>query len=204
MGLNHSNSWQGIEAGHYGAEVIKKAIEMFEVIIAKVANIKRIVAIGGNHDRGTNSNKEDVESQLSTLIFYMLDRLYGDEIEFVYDPFCVEIDIDDIHYILQHGSTASSRKSEGMVNDYGSHGLFNMVLTADRHTRGVLMDAWNRRHLQVPPMFIGNLYSTHLGFSSVSGCLKIYNKGNGLPTVIDESFYSKMGADEFKDRKSVV
>lgn len=201
MGLNHPNSWQGIEVGHYGAEVIKRAIEMFEVIIAKVANVKRVIGIGGNHDRATNSNKEDVESQLATLIFYMLDRLYGNKIEFIYDPFCVEVDIDNIHYILQHGNTGSSKKSEGLINDYGNIGMFNMILTADRHTRGVLMDGWNRRHLQVPPMFIGNLYSTHLGFSSVSGCLKMNNNGTGLPRVTDESFYSKMNAEEFNKNK---
>lgn len=191
MGLNHSNSWQGIAAGYYGANVVKQTIEnLFEPLIAKIANVKRIVAVGGNHDRGTNSSKEDVNSEIATLMFYMLQRFYP-EIEIIYDPFCVNPDIGGIRYIMQHGNFKSTTKSEALVNDYGDPSKFNLVLSADKHTRVILTDAWNRRHVKIPPMFTGNFYSTGLGFSSVSGCL-IIHEVDGLPNIDDISFYSKL------------
>ena len=190
-GLNHPNSWQGIAAGYYGAKVVKETIEnLFEPIIKNVANIKRIIAVGGNHDRGTNSNKEDVKSEIASLMFYMLQRLYP-SIEILYNPFCVNPDLGNIRFILQHGNFNSTSKSEALVNDYGTHAKFNLILSADKHTRAILTDGWNRRHVKVPPMFTGNFYSTSMGFSSVSGCL-IIKENNGLPDIEDISFYSKL------------
>lgn len=191
MGLNHPNSWQGIAAGYYGAKVVQETIEnLFEPIIKNVANVKRIIAVGGNHDRGTNSNKEDVKSEIATLMFYMLQRLYP-EIEIIYDPFCINPDLGNIRFILQHGNFNSTNKSETLVNDYGDYQKFNLILSADKHTRAIPTDAWNRRHVKVPPMFTGNFYSTGHGFSSVAGCL-IIKENNGLPDIEDVSFYSKL------------
>jgi len=191
-GLNHINSWQGIESGVYGAKAVIGAIEgIFEKVISKIANVTKVVGIAGNHDRGTSSNKEDVMGEIATLAFYFLNRLYGNRIEFIYDPFCVQDTRDGIRHIMQHGNTLSSKKSEEMVNDYGDTTIFNLITTGDKHTRGVLMDAWNRRHVQVPPIFTGNFYSTQLGFSSVSGALLIRSK-DGLPQITDLSFYSKL------------
>lgn len=191
-GLNHPNSWQGIESGVYGARAVKGAIEgIFEKLISKVANVTKVVGIAGNHDRGTSNNKEDVMGEIATLAFYFLNRLYGGRIEFIYDPFCVQDTRDGIRHIMQHGNTLSSKKSEAMVNDYGDNTIFNLITTGDKHTRGILMDAWNRRHVQVPSIFTGNFYSTQLGFSSVSGALLIRSK-DGLPQITDLSFYSKL------------
>ena len=191
-GLNHINAWQGIESGMYGAKAVVGAIEgIFEKLLRKVANVTKVVGIAGNHDRGTSSNKEDVMGEIATLAFYFLNRLYGGKIEFIYDPFCVQDTRDGIRHIMQHGNTLSSKKSEGMVNDYGDTTVFNLITTGDKHTRGILMDAWNRRHVQVPSIFTGNFYSTQLGFSSVSGALLIRSK-DGLPQITDLSFYSKL------------
>lgn len=190
-GLNHPNSWQGIDKGMYGAQVVQSVIEnLFEPIIKNVTNLKRIKAIAGNHDRGSSSNKEDVKGQIATIAFYILQKLYP-SIEFEYDPFCLSFDLHDIRYILQHGHTPSAKKSEGLINDYGEYDKFNLVLTADKHTRGIPLDGFNKRHVKVPSIFTGNFYSTSLGFSSTSGCLIIRSE-NGLPQIEDLSFYSKI------------
>ena len=193
MGLNHPDSWQSIEKGHIGAVVVEKVIEnMLEPIIRGVHNLDKIIAVGGNHDRGTNNNKEDNLSQVAGVIFYFLQRFYPN-IEITYDPYCIDFDAYGLHYIVQHGYHSAAYKGkqagDALVNDYGSPDLFNVVLTGDKHTRGVLMDSWNRRHLKIPPMFTGNFYSTTKGFSAVSGCLFIEEE-DGLPQVIDKSFYS--------------
>jgi predicted phosphodiesterase len=191
-GLNHINSWQGIESGMYGAKVVIETIErLFENLISKIANVTKVVAVAGNHDRSTSSNKEDVMGEIATLAFYFLNRLYGGKIEFIYDPFCVVHMQDGIRHILQHGGTNSAKKSESLINDYGDTGVFNLILTGHQHSRGIIMDAWNRRHVQTPSIFTGNYYSTQLGFSSVSGALLIRGK-EGLPQITDLSFYSKL------------
>lgn len=201
MGLNHIDSWKSIEAGHIGAQVVSGVIEqMLEPLLEGIYNLKRVVAVGGNHDRGTNSNKEDNLAEIASVVFYFLRRFYPN-IDFTYDPFCVSKDINNLRFIVQHGYFKAPYKGkeagDSLVNDYGSKDLFNLVLTADKHTRGVLMDSWNRRHVKIPPMFTGNFYSTSLGFSSVSGCLFIY-EDEGFPKIIDKSIYSVWNEEKFK------
>lgn len=201
MGLNHIDSWKGIDAGHFGALVVEKVIEqLFEPLLKKTNNLKTVIGVGGNHDRGTNSNKEDNMAQIATIIFYILSRLYP-KLNFEYDPYCMSFDKHGLHYIIQHGYFQAPYKGkqdgDSLVNDYGSKDLFNVVLTADKHTRGVLMDSFNRRHIKIPPMFTGNFYSTSKGYSSVSGCLFIEQR-DGFPIVTDHSFYSRFNENIFK------
>lgn len=189
MGLNHVDSWKSMEAGHFGALVVERVIEnMFEPLIKNINNLDLVVGVGGNHDRGTNNNKEDNMAEIASIIFYFLQRFYP-KLEFEYDPYSISRDINGIHYIIQHGYHKAPYKGSSIIHDYGSKDLFNLVLTADKHTRGVLIDAWNRRHVKIPPMFTGNFYSTTNGFSSVSGCLFI-EEDNGFPLITDKSFYS--------------
>lgn len=198
-GLNHADTWKSIEAGKFGAEVVKSVVDIvMDKLISNIHNLKRIVGVGGNHDRGTNDAKKDAMAEVASVIFYILEKIYP-EIEFIYDPFCVVKDFGNIRYIIQHGYHRAPYKGkpsgESLINDYGSQDKFNLVLTGDKHTRGIIIDAWNRRHVKIPPMFTGNRYSAREGFSSMSGCLFI-REDNGLPRITDISFYSKLNENK--------
>jgi len=57
-GLNHKNSWKGLQKGMIGAEVIKFSVKIWhEKFLSKITNLKKVKLVAGNHDRLT-SDKE--------------------------------------------------------------------------------------------------------------------------------------------------
>ena len=191
-GMNHPNSWQQIGIGEFGSQIVKTSIEVIEKMISQISNLRRIIFVAGNHDRITSSNKEDINGQVADIIAYVVRRLYNGKIKVEFDPYLWQGNINDVHYIITHGYDRSASKTETLVNDYaGERDMFNLVLSADKHTRNILGDGWNYRHVKIPPFFTGNAYSTRLGFSSTSGMLMI-KSDNGLPEITDCSFYSKL------------
>ena len=187
-GLNHANSWQSIENGIHGAEVIILAITLIEEFISKINNVKSVRGISGNHDRITASNKEDVKGQVAEIIFYMLDRLHGNKFMIQYDDLIISTRIDGINYIIAHGDKKVIKQDgKQAIIDYGDSTIYNLILTGHWHTRMIKEDQRTYRWMACPSIFTGNYYSESNGWSTTPGILLIYNGGNNKPIIEDIS-----------------
>lgn len=194
-GLNHKNSWKGLQKGMIGAELIKLTCKVLdEVFLSKVVNLKSIYVIGGNHDRLTSDKAEDTESGAADLICWGLD-LMGYPI--VFNPFVLNHVVDGISYILLHGHDAISKKStKDICWDYGNQGMFNFVTEGHLHSiieklsasqvkafNTTKDDSVDHRRIVCPSLFTGNSFSERLGYTSNSGFIISENNGKGVPNV---------------------
>lgn len=184
-GLTHKTTWQEIEYGMYGAQVIRETLEILEEFVGRVNNVERIIGIGGNHDRSTSDWKEDNKSQIAEVILYFVKRLYKDTIDVEYDPLIVSRDIDGIQYLFTHGHKKVIRDGKQAVIDYGNSKLFNLIVSGHIHRRRVNEDERTFRWIVAPAVFSGNYYSESNAWNAPPGFLMIYNQGNGKPRVID-------------------
>jgi predicted phosphodiesterase/ribosomal protein L29 len=185
-GLNHKNSWKGIEYGYFGSTVVIKTVELLTRFISKINNVVEIVAVSGNHDRTTSDKGEDTKGEVGELVFYILNMLYKNKINVNYHPDVVSTIIDGINYIITHGHLGESKKSPNqLIVEYGNNKKFNLILEGHLHSRIVKEDGRKFRFVICPSLFTGNSYSKQLGFSSTPGYLQITNNGNGYPNITD-------------------
>lgn len=197
-GLNHKNSWKGLEKGMFGVKAIKLFCELFEShFLEKVANLGEIKIIAGNHDRVTSDNKEDVDGGAAEIIAWGLEMM-GYYVEF--SPSVITHQVDGICYILNHGHLDLTRRlsTEEICWKYGKKGMFNFILEAHLHTRIRKLSATALKNFKmvsddnndcrrqvIPSLFTGNAYSEYGGWSSNPGCTVIENNGKGKPNVFD-------------------
>jgi len=187
-GLNHINSWKGIEYSYFGANVVVKTAELMSRFISKINNVKRLIGVNGNHDRSTSNNREDTSGEIGTIIFYILRNIYKDKVDMLHHEDCVSIEIEGIMYIITHGHLPEMKKgADKIINTYGNNKIFNLILTGHLHSRIIEADSKNFRHIWCPSLFTGNRYSKQMGFSSTAGYLRITNNGENLPNVNDIS-----------------
>lgn len=193
-GMNHPNSWQGIQTGLYGAGVVTLAYEVILEFVESVYNVVEIAGVGGNHDRSTSSGKEDTKAEIATILFYFIsERLKSTGIKVVYDNDTVSTRLGSrMNAILQHGHLGNARgPMSDTLWDYGIKGCFNFIMQGHLHSRMIKPnnDSLDGRRYICPPMFTGNEYSKKAGFSSsLAGSLIIEENKHGLPRVLDESF----------------
>jgi predicted phosphodiesterase len=108
-GLNHKNSWKGLQKGMIGAEVIKFSVNILhEKLLSKIKNLKKVKLVAGNHDRLTSDKDEDTDGGACDLIAFGLE-LRGYDVEF--HPTVISVEIDGINYILLHGHKGISRRA---------------------------------------------------------------------------------------------
>lgn len=186
-GMNHPNSWQSVDFGLIGAKVIKEAISILEEFIAKVDNVRSIIGIAGNHDRMTASKKEDSKGQIAEIIFYMLQRLYGQHLHFEYSDLVISQQIDGIQYVFAHGDKKVLREGKQIVIDYGDTKLFNLIITAHLHNRKVFEDERTYRWVLSPSIFTGNRFSEENAFQARPGFYIFENDGTGKPVMTDHT-----------------
>lgn len=194
-GLNHKNSWKGLQKGMIGAEVVKFATKILhENFLSKINNLESVSIIAGNHDRVTSAKDEDTEGDAANLISWGLD-LIGYNVK--YNPFVLSEVIDGINYIDLHGHDFISRKStKDICWDYGKQGVFNFIREGHLHSiieklsasqiskfQTVKDDSIDHRRMNIPSFFTGNSYSERLGYTSNSGFIVSYNNGKGVPNV---------------------
>lgn len=183
-GLNHKTSWQEMEGGYYGAYVVKNTLELLENFICKINNVKSIVGIGGNHDRGDSDASVDYQGEIAGIIFYILKRVLPKSITVYYDNRLVSTHVDGIQYVVMHGHHGEAkRNSSEIVLNHGKQGIYNLIVTGHTHSLAVKSDNNLHRHIVCPPLFPGNSYSEQLGFSSTQGFLVSQNNGKGKPTI---------------------
>lgn len=186
-GMNHQNTWHNVEYAMIGAKLIKETMSIIEEFVAKVDNVRQILCVGGNHDRIPASKKDDPRGQVAEIIFYLIDRLYGGQIEIQYSDLVISKQIDGIQYVISHGDKNAIRDGKQTVIDHGDSKLFNVILTAHVHSRRVNEDQKSYRWYAVPPVFTGNQYSEDNGWHSRPGFQTFENDGAGRPIVTDHT-----------------
>ncbi|WP_407431286.1 hypothetical protein [Arcticibacter sp.] len=194
-GMNHKNSWKGLQKGMIGAEVIKLCTQVLHTdFLSKINNLGEVKIIAGNHDRVTSDKNEDTDGGAADLISWGL-KLIGYSVEF--DPLVITHEVDGICHILMHGDKPISKKStKDICWDYGRQGMFNLVCEGHLHSiieklsvaqrssfKTVKDDAVDHRRMYCPSLFTGNSYSEHLGYTSNAGVVITRNNGKGIPNV---------------------
>jgi len=193
-GMNHPNSFKSIGYGQYGFNIFITAFEILENFLGKINNLKKVYGVSGNHDRHSASNKLDTEGDVLKGIMYMLKRIPKLEVE--YHPIAINAVIDGISYILTHGHLGFAKKAiEKIILDYGTPGIYNLVIQAHLHKRGVkrpvitnvetvVIDQADYRGIICPSFFTGNFFSEALGYTSTPGFLQFWNE-DGKPAMLD-------------------
>jgi predicted phosphodiesterase len=194
-GLNHKNSWKGLQKGMIGAEVVKFTAKILhEKLLSKINNLGFIQIVAGNHDRLTSDKAEDVDGGAADLVAFALE-LMGYEVEF--HPTVISSQIDGINYILLHGHKGISKKTtEQICWMYGVQGMFNVILEGHLHSyvqklstsqrnqyKTVKDDSTDTLRMHCRSYFTGNGFSEDLGYTSNAGYTIIRNNGKGLPEI---------------------
>lgn len=194
-GLNHPNTWQELEYGGYGSNVIIVAYKILRDFLDKIHNLNAISVVSGNHDRTSIKTDLDPRGGVAQLLAYMLQQS-NKELSVTWDPMLVSKEIDGIQYIMTHNHLGVSKNDMAKVFwEYGEQGIYNILLGGHWHSRRgkrqyrqvdqVYWDQANYRALSVAPLFTGNFYSESNGWTSSSGITIIENNGAGKPNVYD-------------------
>lgn len=194
-GLNHKNSWKGLDKAMVGAEAVKLTAKILHKdFLQRINNLGLIKLIAGNHDRVTSDNKEDVQGDAANLVGWGLE-LIGYNVEF--NPLVITHEVDGICHILTHGHHNISKKSTQQICwDYGVQGKFNLICEGHLHSiieklstkqrdsfQVIKDDAVDHRRMNCPSFFTGNFYSESLGYTSQSGFVIVEDNGEGVPNV---------------------
>jgi len=194
-GLSHKNTWKGLDKAMVGAEAIKLVVKILhDNFLSKIVNLGDIKVVGGNHDRVTSDNKEDVQAGAANLACWGLE-LIGYNVEF--NPLVITHTLGKISHILTHGHHALSKKStKQLCWDYGVQGNYNLICEGHLHSiiqklnvnqrdnfQTIKDDAVDHRRMNCPSFFTGNFFSESLGYTSESGFVIVEDNGRGIPNV---------------------
>lgn len=186
-GLNHINSWKGIDKRYgYGTKAVIQACDILEKFISATNNVKKVIITSGNHDRVTSRNDEDVDGEIIHWIHFVLKAIFKDYIEIDFSVDIYSEKVGEIGILATHGHLGLSKKDpSNIVVDYGfGEKVYHLVLEGHLHTRKVKHDSLNRRVLVCPSIFTGNNYSKQGGWSTLPGYIYI-ECDNKHPVVID-------------------
>jgi len=194
-GLNHKNSWKGLDKVMVGAEAVKLTAKVLHKdFLQRITNLGDVKLIAGNHDRVTSDNKEDVHGDAANLVGWGLE-LIGYSVEF--NSLVLTHEVDGICHILTHGHHNISKKStQQLCWDYGVQGKFNLICEGHLHSiieklsakqvnsfQVIKDDAVDHRRMNCPSFFTGNFFSESLGYTSQSGFVIVEDNGEGIPNV---------------------
>lgn len=194
-GLSHKNTWKGLDKAMVGAEAVKLVVKILhDNFLSKIINLGEVKVVGGNHDRSTSDNKEDVQGGAANLVCWGLELL-GYNVEF--NPLVITHTIDKITHILTHGHHPLSKKStKQLCWDYGVQGNYNLICEGHLHSiiqklninqrdtyQTIKDDAVDHRRMNCPSFFTGNFFSESLGYTSESGFVIVEDNGKGVPNV---------------------
>lgn len=193
-GLNHINSWMSMDKEQTGANAIKLCAKLLDQALSRIDNLDTIKIIGGNHDRLSKNNDEEVKGGAADLIAYCLE-LMGYNVEF--NPYIITHQVEGITHINLHGDKVlSKRPTKDICWQYGKKGTFNFVFEAHLHSIIEKLsvnqldkkkitddDGVDHRRMHLPSFFTGNYYSETLGFGSNAGYVIVSDNGRGKPNV---------------------
>lgn len=194
-GLNHKNTFKGIDRFTIGSKAVKMCTEVLHKdFLSQINNLGEIKIVAGNHDRTTSGKDEDTKGEAADLIAWGLE-LIGYNVEF--HPLVIQHIVDDICHILMHGDKpVSKRSSEKIILDYGVQGMFNLICLGHLHStiqkltikqrddfNEVEDEANDHIKMHCPSFFSGNEFSEYLGFTTRKGFLDIEDNGKGIPDI---------------------
>lgn len=194
-GLNHKNSWKGIDSFTVGSKAVKMCAEVLHKdFLSQIDNLGEVKIVAGNHDRVTSAKDEDTKGEAADLIAWGL-HLIGYDIEF--HPLVIQHIVDGVCHILMHGDKPISKKSsEKIILDYGVQGMFNLICLGHLHStiqkltikqrdnfNDLEDEANDHIKMHCPSFFSGNEFSEHLGFTTRKGFLLTEDNGKGIPDV---------------------
>ncbi len=193
-GLNHKNSWKGLDKGMFGVSAIKLFVELFKKhFLDIIENLGTIKIVAGNHDRVTSSNDEDVDGGAAELISWGL-KLLDYDVEF--STSVIKHIVDDVCYLLNHGhhGYTKSKSTEELCWEYGEKGYFNFIMEGHLHSRIAKLNAKQLSNFKMisddtidcrrqvcASLFTGNSYSEYGGWSTKAGyTITESNKNKGV------------------------
>lgn len=191
-GVNHPDSWKGIEAGMFGPNIIIKTYEfLVENLINKVVNLSTVVATGGNHDRLQASNKLG-DTGATDLIFYMIQerlKLANSDVEVIYDPVLVSFAAESFGIIGVHGDKGLHKRELSYITQKFAvnRDQYQFVFSAHLHSFFCQRndDQEFGRRVTIPAIITGNDYSdVEIGRASKSGCVVVKGNMFGEPDMI--------------------
>lgn len=181
-GMNHKNSWKGLDKGMFGVQAIKLFVELFiKHFLSKLENLDTIKIVAGNHDRTTSDAKEDTDGGAAEAIAWGLELL-GYNVEF--STSVITHVVDSTCYILNHGHHpyTSKKSTEEMCWEYGVKGKFNFIMEGHLHSRIAKLNAKQLKNFYMiqddsidcrrqvcASLFTGNSYSEYGGWSTLAG-----------------------------------
>ena len=199
-GLNHKNSWKGLDKGMFGVKAIKLFVELFvQHFLSRVVNLGKIKLVAGNHDRVTSDNNEDTEGGAAELIAWGLETL-GYDIEF--STCTIKHIVEGVCYILNHGHHGFTKKlsTKEMCWTYGEKGYFNFIMEGHLHSRISKLNANQIKNFEMvkddtidcrrqvcASLFTGNTYSEYGGWSTTAGFTITESNDNKGVNVFDYS-----------------
>lgn len=193
-GANHANTFLGLNKDLAGAAGVFAALEFFSYLIERIYNVREVWGVSGNHDRTSNSSKEDTRGEAAHLLFGLLKERYrhtGVQIAYRYDVL-VRV-VDNICYLLTHMHLGLAKGDKNLADTIAKHrvrGYYCVVLGAHLHSRITKMDTEDSCVRHAPSFFTGNGYSSDGGWSSVAGFLTCENVADsGYARVVDEPLY---------------
>lgn len=194
-GLNHKNSWKGLQKSMIGAEVVKLCTQVLHTeFLSKIDNLYTVKIVAGNHDRVTSNKDEDTDGDAANLIAWALGLL-GYDVQF--DPLVITHVVDGISYVCLHGDKSISKKdTKSICWDYGTPGIYNVVAEGhlhalkERSAKGrkeevetTKDDAVDHIRMTLRSFFTGNSFSEYLGYTSNAGFSIMRNNGRGVPNI---------------------
>ena len=170
----HKNSWQGMENGLFGAEMIITAVEtLSKALLERIDNLQEIRMVSGNHDCLSPDKNDDPDYGVGALIAYGL-KLKGYNVDSKNHVNVLKL--KKHCFILTHGDHFKSASAESMALRFGVQGSQNIILKGHFHSRKVKVnhsfmdnDSADVREYTIASVFTGNSYSSNLGFTSTSG-----------------------------------
>jgi len=199
-GMNHANSWKGLEKGMFGIKAIRLFCDLVSKhLLERIANLGSIKMVAGNHDRTSSDSKEDTDGGAAEAIAWGLELM---DYDVQFSSTILTFITDEISFILNHGHLPLTKKlkTDEICWKFGTKGLFNFILEGHLHSRMqklsvsqmsnfqvVMDDTIDSRRMICPSLFTGNSFSENLGYTTTPGFLIVENNGTGQPNVFDYS-----------------
>lgn len=193
-GINHQTTWQELEYGAHGTNVVILAYTIIRRFLTSLDNVCGVYIVSGNHDRVSQKIEGDPHGSVAGLLAFMLRE--NTPLDVRHNAVLLGVEIDSIYYVLTHNHHGIAKGDIGKVFwEHGRQGMYNVMLGGHWHARKGKrvyrtieekhVDQANYRQLSVAPLFTGNLYSESNGWNSSAGYTVIINNGQGKPNVFE-------------------
>lgn len=183
-GLNHKDTWKNIES--FGSELIITTYTMISKFLNSINNLSQVVFVEGNHDRVTEVKESNYREGAVRMLSFFLQQ--NSDIEIIYDPFMVSLEIDNIFYIITHGDVTPYKKGKDygeFLFKYGKQNIYNVIISGHSHEYAIPKTGESYMHVQCPSLVSGHFFAESTRPQATPGFVVIENRNN-KPKVIFE------------------